>query len=90
MFITAAGFDYLGQRTKNRTLAAAAYFNLLLAAISMVPVVATGLVVTSRDKTFKSKVLRTDDKFSFMFDEPGTYEYYCSIHPKMRGKVIVQ
>jgi hypothetical protein len=35
-------------------------------------------------------VLRTDDKFSFKFDEPGTYEYYCSIHPKMRGKVIVQ
>lgn len=43
MFITAVGFDYLRQRTKNRTLAAAAYFNLLLAAISMVPVVTTGL-----------------------------------------------
>jgi plastocyanin len=46
--------------------------------------------VTSTDRTFKSRVLRTDDKFSFKFDEPGTYEYYCSIHPKMRGKVIVQ
>jgi len=43
VFITAVGFDYLAQRTKNRTLAAAAYFNLLLAAISTVPVVATGL-----------------------------------------------
>src|SRR5580700_10304137 len=43
LFITAVGFDYLAQRTKNRTLAAAAYFNLLLAAISTVPVVATGL-----------------------------------------------
>jgi uncharacterized membrane protein len=36
-------FDFLGQWTKNRTLAAAAYFNLLLAAVSTVPVVATGL-----------------------------------------------
>jgi uncharacterized membrane protein len=43
LFITAVAFDYLAQRTKNRTLAAAAYFNLLFAAISTVPVVATGL-----------------------------------------------
>jgi plastocyanin len=46
--------------------------------------------VASTDKTFKSKVLCTDDKFSFKFNEPGAYEYHCSIHPKMRGKVIVQ
>jgi plastocyanin len=46
--------------------------------------------VRSTDKTFKSKVLRTGDKFSFKFDEPGTYEYYCSIHPGIGGKVIVQ
>jgi uncharacterized membrane protein len=44
LFITAVAFDYLAQWTKNRTLAAAAYFNLLLAAISTVPVVASGLV----------------------------------------------
>ena len=43
LFIAAAAFDYLAQWTKNRTLAAAAYFNLLLAAVSTVPVVATGL-----------------------------------------------
>ena len=43
LFITAVAFDYLAQWTKNRTLAAAAYFNLLLAAVSTVPVVATGL-----------------------------------------------
>ena len=42
LFITGVAFDYLAQRTKNRTLAAAAYFNLLLAAISSVPVVASG------------------------------------------------
>src|SRR5712691_5868156 len=42
LFPAAVAFDYLGQWTKNRTLAAAAYFNLLLAAVSTVPVVATG------------------------------------------------
>src|ERR1700739_4568034 len=44
LFIVAVAFDYAAQRTKNRTLAAAAYFNLLLAAVSTIPVVATGLV----------------------------------------------
>src|SRR5580700_12268101 len=43
LFIVAVAFDSVAQRTKNRTLAAAAYFNLLLAAISTLPVVATGL-----------------------------------------------
>ena len=42
LFITAVAFDYLAQWMKNRTLAAAAYFNLLLAAVSTVPVVASG------------------------------------------------
>jgi uncharacterized membrane protein len=44
LFTAAVGFDYLAQWTKNRTLAAAAYFNLLVAAVSTVPVVATGLI----------------------------------------------
>jgi len=43
LFIAAVAFDYLAQRRKNQALAAAAYFNLLLAAISTVPVVASGL-----------------------------------------------
>jgi uncharacterized membrane protein len=43
LFIAAVVFDYLAQWTQNNALAAAAYFNLLLAAISTVPVVATGL-----------------------------------------------
>jgi uncharacterized membrane protein len=43
LFLAAVAFDYLGQWTSNRTLATAAYFNLLLAAISTVPVVASGL-----------------------------------------------
>ena len=44
LFTAAVGFDYLAQLTKNRMLAAAAYFNLLVAAASTVPVVATGLI----------------------------------------------
>jgi uncharacterized membrane protein len=44
LFIVAVIFDYAGQWKVNRTLAAAAYLNLLVAAISTVPVVATGLI----------------------------------------------
>src|ERR1700733_10734111 len=43
LFIAAVAFDYLAWWTKNQSLAAAAYFNLLLAAVSTVPVVATGV-----------------------------------------------
>ena len=46
--------------------------------------------VVSDDRVFKSKVLDTDDKFSFTFDKAGSFPYFCSIHPKMTGKVIVQ
>jgi plastocyanin len=47
--------------------------------------------VVSDDKTtFKSKALDTDEKFSFTFRDPGTYEYFCSVHPKMTGKIIVK
>ena len=46
--------------------------------------------VVSTDKVFKSKVLDTDEKFSFTFSTPGTFPYFCSIHPKMTGTVVVQ
>jgi plastocyanin len=46
--------------------------------------------VVSDDKVFKSKVLDTDDKFSYTFTKPGTYAYFCSVHPKMTAKIIVQ
>jgi amicyanin len=46
--------------------------------------------VVSTDKVFKSKVLDTDEKYSFTFATAGTYPFFCSIHPKMTGKVIVQ
>ena len=47
-------------------------------------------VIASNDGLFKSKALDTDDKFSFTFDKAGTYSYYCSVHPKMVGKIVVK
>ena len=44
----------------------------------------------STEGVFKSKVLDTDEKFSYTFTKAGTYSYYCTIHPKMTGKVVVQ
>jgi len=44
----------------------------------------------STDGVFKSKVMDTDEKFSYTFAKAGTYPYYCTIHPKMTGKVVVQ
>jgi plastocyanin len=46
--------------------------------------------VVSTDGVFKSKVLDTDEKFSCTFAKPGTFPYFCSIHPKMTGNVVVQ
>ncbi len=47
-------------------------------------------VIASNDGLFKSKALDTDDKYSYTFSKAGTYSYYCSIHPKMVGKVVVR
>jgi plastocyanin len=47
-------------------------------------------IVTNTDKSFVSPVLDTDQQFSYVFTAPGTYSYYCSIHPKMTGKIIVK
>ena len=45
--------------------------------------------VVSLDGTFRSQALDTEDKYSFTFDKAGTYEYFCSLHPQMTGKVVV-
>ena len=46
--------------------------------------------VVSTEKVFKSKVMDTDEKFSYTFTKPGTYSYFCSIHPHMTGTVVVK
>jgi plastocyanin len=45
--------------------------------------------VTSTKKVFASPTLDTDDRFEFVFDQPGTFEYFCAVHRHMVGKVIV-
>lgn len=46
--------------------------------------------VVSDGQEFKSKVLDTNETFTFTASKPGTYSYFCSIHPKMTGKVVVE
>jgi plastocyanin len=46
--------------------------------------------VVAEDKSFKSKVMDTDESFTYTFSKQGTYTYFCSIHPKMTGKIVVQ
>jgi plastocyanin len=45
---------------------------------------------TATDKRFNSKTLENGDRFSTEFTQPGTYKYYCALHPKMTGQIIVQ
>ena len=46
--------------------------------------------VVADDKSFKSKALDTDDAFTYTFTKPGTYSYFCGLHPRMTGKVVVK
>ena len=45
---------------------------------------------TSGPESFDSKALKKDQKYAFTFSKPGTYEYYCSLHPGMSAKVVVE
>jgi plastocyanin len=45
--------------------------------------------VTSTTKAFGSAALDTDGQYSHPFDAAGTFEYYCTLHPRMTGKVVV-
>jgi plastocyanin len=46
--------------------------------------------VMSENADFHSKALDTDDSFSFTPTKSGTYSYFCSLHPKMTAKVVVE
>lgn len=46
--------------------------------------------VTNPEKLFKSPTLDTGEKWEYTFKSAGTFNYYCTIHPKMTGKVVVQ
>jgi len=46
--------------------------------------------IVADDKSFKSKVLDTNDSFTYTFTQPGTYKYFCGLHPKMTATVVVK
>jgi amicyanin len=46
--------------------------------------------VASSTRLFKSKALDTDDSYSFTFNDPGSYEYFCTLHPHMTAKIVVE
>ena len=46
--------------------------------------------VVSTTKVFKSPALDTGESFSYTFRDAGTFEYYCGLHPRMTGKIVVK
>jgi len=48
-----------------------------------------GIAATNNAFT-RSKALDTDDSYSFTFTTPGTYQYFCYIHPHMVGTIVVE
>jgi len=46
--------------------------------------------VASSTKAFKSKVMDTDQSFSYTFSTPGEFAYFCSLHPHMTGTIVVE
>jgi plastocyanin len=46
--------------------------------------------VVSSTGLFKSRVLDTDQSYSFTFATPGTFPYFCSLHPHMTGTIVVE
>jgi len=46
--------------------------------------------VTSKTMLFRSKALDSDDKFSFTFTTPGSFPYFCALHPHMTGTIVVE
>ena len=46
--------------------------------------------VVATNRAFRSKALDTNDKFSFTFTTPGTFDYFCSLHPHMKASVVVE
>jgi plastocyanin len=45
---------------------------------------------SAKPTVFDSKALDTDEKFSFVFTAPGTYPYFCAVHPHMTGEIVVK
>ena len=48
-----------------------------------------GIAATSNSFA-RSGALDTEDHYSFTFTTPGTYQYFCYIHPHMTGTIVVE
>jgi amicyanin len=48
-----------------------------------------GIAATGNSFT-RSNALDTDNSYSFTFTTPGTYQYFCYIHPHMTGTIVVE
>jgi plastocyanin len=46
--------------------------------------------VVEKKLSFRSKALDTDDSYSYTFATAGSFDYFCSLHPHMVGKITVQ
>ena len=46
--------------------------------------------VVSPNRVFRSKAIDGGEKFTTVFDKPGTHNYICAMHPHMHGKIIVE
>jgi plastocyanin len=48
-------------------------------------------LIVSADKRFRpSSALDTNDQYTLTLEQPGTYPYFCSLHPKMTGRIVVE
>lgn len=48
------------------------------------------ILAAGQPAPFRSGALDTGDKFGFVFDKPGSYKYFCTVHPQMVGTIIVK
>ena len=96
----AAGTVLIGERSAENAASAISIDNFTFAPQTLTVKAGTTVTWTNRDdiphavaavdKGFKSKALDTDDRYSFTFTTPGTFAYFCSLHPHMTGTIVVQ
>ena len=64
--------------------------DLALHPCAPVATAALRVVVVEKKLSFRSKALDTDDAYSYTFATAGSFDYFCSLHPHMVGKIIVK
>jgi plastocyanin len=101
MFTTIAGTSVqAGQGSTTPKAVAVAIDNFQFGIVSLEVAAGTTVTWTNHDdvphtvasstKVFKSPALDTGETFSYTFKVAGTFEYYCSLHPRMTGKIVVK